>query len=47
MTLDRDKPRRNNRKPMGRTGTIITIVVAVAVLAFVVITLAVTGQSFF
>ena len=47
MTLDRDKPRRNNRKPMGRTGTIITIVIAVAVLAFVFITLAVSGQTLF
>lgn len=46
MTLykDREKP---SRPPMRRWVFILIVGVAVAVLAFVVITLALTGQSFF
>ena len=46
MTLDKDRPK-NLRPPM-RRGTLIVIVgLAVVILAFVVVTLIVSGQSFF
>jgi len=47
MTLHKDRPRKNNRKPMGRTGIIVTISIAAAVLIFVFVMLAVSGQSLF
>lgn len=47
MTLGKDRPRKNTRPPMRRSTFFIIIGVVIAVFVFVIVTLIVSGQSFF